>query len=326
MVYSCLVGFGRLRVRWGLQGPTSPNPSFLWCFWFSCFCFLVCWILFLLLLLCVCLFCCWRVFGVVLVCFLGVCYFCLFVSFDCVGVCLCLCFIVVLFVLYFVLFLFCFCFGLFCLCLILVCLCLFHSDLLCFGFLFYVFVLSLFSRCSFVFLLVVLFCITSIDFLIICIVFSCCVLVGFSLEFCIIDFGQPIKKHLSQDWEFRTLPPPQINNAEILKKFWQEQLTQLCSHMVCFSFWACLQNLHFCWKHYKIVVSTKNQNNEKCKTCVKKTGPSMLRNIIGQIFNTTFWSLLFCYFIYPLLSAVLCIPFFLQGERDFQKQQRLTNH
>ena len=33
---SLLLGFGRFRERWGPKGPTSPNPSFLWCFCFSC--------------------------------------------------------------------------------------------------------------------------------------------------------------------------------------------------------------------------------------------------------------------------------------------------
>ena len=73
----------------------------------------------------------------------------------------------------------------------------------------------------------------------------------------------------------------------------------------------------FCWKHYKTGVSAppkKKKTQKKQKPSVKnwskialKTGPSMLRNKIGPVFNARngsfFWSLVSIFFLkYPLLS------------------------
>ena len=68
-------------------GPTSPNPSLLWCFCLSCFCFFVLG-LFLVVFALFCLLCCWSglvFWGFVVFLPLFLVIFC----FVCVGVCCC---------------------------------------------------------------------------------------------------------------------------------------------------------------------------------------------------------------------------------------------
>ena len=81
---------------WKIVGPTSPNPSFSWCFCFLDLDFLVCWLCFCCVCFVFCLFCCWSVLGAVpSVRGGGSCLFCL-CALECV-------FLVVLFLV-------CFCF------------------------------------------------------------------------------------------------------------------------------------------------------------------------------------------------------------------------
>ena len=86
-----------------------------------------------------------------------------------------------------------------------------------------------------------------------------------------------------------------IKNAEKKKRtVWQEQLAQVCSQIVSvFAFCVSFNFAFFAENTIKIGVSAKKKEkkkkqNSKVKNWSKlklKTGPSMLRNIIGPIFN-----------------------------------------
>ena len=116
---------------------------------------------------------------------------------------------------------------------------------------------------------------------------------------CFWNFGYLAKKkHLWKIWKVQKKWKMQKKRT-----FWKEQL--------------------FCWKQYKnwgFGQQKHKKNNESCvkswSKVVLKTGPSMLRNKIGPVFNTTFRSFVCftcCFCFWKLI-------FFLQGERDFQKQ------
>ena len=112
------------------------------------------------------------------------------------------------------------------------------------------------------------------------------------------------------------------------RTFWQEQLAQVCSQIVSFFLFCVSLNFAFFAENtIKIGVSAKKKkkNTKKNKKpSVKnwsklalKTGPSMLRNKIGPVFNArnvVFFVLFFFFFFWKIL-------FFLQGEWDFQKQK-----
>ena len=85
-------------------------------------------------------------------------------------------------------------------------------------------------------------------------------------------------------------PPPPKKKKKQNRTFSQEQLAQVCSQIVLFS---CLLIL-FADNTMKLMVSTKTKTQKQniqmlnVKTgpsISKKTGPSMLRNKIGPMFN-----------------------------------------
>ena len=101
----------------------------------------------------------------------------------------------------------------------------------------------------------------------------------------------------------------------------------MCSQIVSF-FLFCVSLNFACFAENTIKIGVSAQKKKKQKKQKKpsvknwsklalKTGPSMLRNKIGPVFNARNGSfvLFVCFFIL----------FFLQRERDFQKQKNKTN-
>ena len=169
------------------------------------------------------------------------------------------------------------------------------------------------SRCSFVFvvLLVLWFCFESQYFIFILHLVFLLFFVFVALAFIFLNCGYLWKislKHL------KIPKTPNMKNAETNKRtFWQEQLTEVCSQIVFFSLFVSLKFACFAESTIYIVASTnkhkkwqifKVTNRSKSKL---KTGPSMLRNKIGPIFN-----LKMVFFV--IVFAVLKI--------DFQKQKK----
>ena len=270
VVYSCLLGFGRCWVR--------SLVLLFWLFLFLCvrFVFVVVCFVFVLLLL-KCFWCCSFSFLGLVFYFFEI-LFVLFVL-DCVCFCFLLCFFgFLLFFCYLCLLEWSKCFssfvlfGLFCLCLLFVCLCclfvlvsfcfLWKSLFLCIssGCL----VWCWFNTCFACLFLVIPFCFllfgicfrTFLCFSACCLVlvsnhklkyYICCVLVAllfvFLWNFACLSFG-----HISQK-------PLQIGNSQNPKHekyrkrtFWQEQLAQVCSQMVCCLFFGVSLNFSFLLK------------------------------------------------------------------------------
>ena len=65
-----------------------------------------------------------------------------------------------------------------------------------------------------------------------------------------------------------------MKNAE-KRTFWQEQLAQLCSQIVSFSFFVFLKFCIFCWKHYKNRGFSKKTKKTINKIYKLKIGPSI---------------------------------------------------
>ena len=168
-----------------------------------------------------------------------------------------------------------------------------------------------FSACC-----LVLFWIIMFDFFLLCILFSCCCCFFLFLllwYFVIFDFWLPIKKHL---WKFGNCKKKKMKNAEKWT-FWQEQLAQVCSQIVSF-FLFCVSLNFACFaentikigvsaKKFKKHTKNKNPSVKNWSKLALKTGPSMLCNKIGPVFNATNGSF-FCFFFFlflknPLLSA-----------------------
>ena len=113
------------------------------------------------------------------------------------------------------------------------------------------------------------------------------------------------------------------------RTFWQEQLAQVCSQIVCFFLFCVSLNIAcFAENTIKIGVSAKKKRKKNTKKNKKpsvknwsklalKTGPSMLRNKIGPVFNAR--NVVFFVYVSSFFWKIL---FFLQGEWDIQKQKK----
>ena len=175
------------------------------------------------------------------------------------------------------------------------------------------------SRFYFVFpfLIVVLFCFVSSCLIYFCFVSCFFVVVFFVLVafiFCIFYFGY-LSKNLSE----------KIGNCKKNRKcrkkrtFWQEQLAQVCWQIVSFflSFLCFFKFFMFSWKHFKnrgFSQNKKKKNTNKNKQpSVKnwsklalKTGPSMLHNKIGPVFNDRNGPFLFFFLLFFERSSSFC--------------------
>ena len=190
------------------------------------------------------------------------------------------------------------------------------------SFIFFLFGLLLGSRCYvvFPFLLVVFFCFESSCLIYFCFVSCFILLVVFG--FCcfhilyFFEFWLPIKKHLWKKWKLQKNQKWKMHKK---RTFWQEQLAQVCLQIVSFFLFCVSLNFAlFAENTIKIGVSAKTKKKKNTKKNKKpsvknwsklalKTGPSMLRNKIGPVFNArnvVFFLFLSSFFLkIPLLSA-----------------------
>ena len=132
------------------------------------------------------------------------------------------------------------------------------------------------------------------------------------ISFCFVFFKflATYPKHLSKQWILQK--KTKNDKCRNKRTFWQEQLAQVCSQIVSFLFFV------FLWILLDLQKTLENGGGQllcwNWSKVVLKTGPSMLCNKSGPMFNITFWSFwFFCAFVLKIL-------FFLQGERDVQKQ------
>ena len=102
----------------------------------------------------------------------------------------------------------------------------------------------------------------------------------------------------------------------------KNQLAQLCSQIVFLIFGGWATKCCFCWKPYKNMGfrwrKEKRANNVRkveMEICPRLSWKAMLRNIIGQIFNSTK-----CVFVFRLL--LIKIAFSVQKEEGFWKLKR----
>ena len=109
-----------------------------------------------------------------------------------------------------------------------------------------------------------------------------------------LTFGYLSKTSLEK-LEFRQ---PQKWKRQKKQTCWQEQLAQVCSQIVSVFLFGVSLNFACCAENTKNVASAKKQKYcvQSWSKVVLQTGPSMLRNKIGPVFNTTCWSL-FCLFL-----------------------------
>ena len=205
---------------------------------------------------------------------------------------------------------------------------------------FFLFCLLLGSRCYFVFLflLAVFFCFESSCLISVC--FASCflvvvVFVFVALVFCnFFDLWLPIK-NISQ--KIGIAKNPKMKNAE-KRTLGQEQLAQVCSHIVSFFLFLCFFKFCiFCWKHYKNRgfrpppppkrKNTKKNKNPSVKNWSKlalKTGPSMLRNKLGPVFNTRI-GYCFCFFFFSLTIPLLSAGRTRFSKKNKKKKQKTKN-
>ena len=190
------------------------------------------------------------------------------------------------------------------------------------SFLSFLFLLLAFSFCYLCFLLgsrfyfvvffvsaccLVLFWIIMFDFLLFSILFSCCCFLFLLLSyFAIFENWQPIKKHV---WKFWILQKSQKWKMHKKRTFWQKQLAQKCSQIVSFFLFCVSLNFAFFAENtIKIGVSAKKKKEKNTKKNKKpsvknwsklalKTGPIMLRNKIGPVFNARNGSFFFGFFL-----------------------------
>ena len=154
----------------------------------------------------------------------------------------------------------------------------------------------------------VLFWIIMLDFFLLCILFSgcCCFLLFLLCYFVAFWFLEACQKTSLKKWKFQKYQKWKMQKKK--RTFWQEQLAQLCSQIVSFSFMYFCKFCFFAENTIKIGVSappkkeknTKKQKNPSVKNWSKlalKTGPSMLRNKIGPVFNARHGSF-FCFFFF----------------------------
>ena len=149
------------------------------------------------------------------------------------------------------------------------------------------------------------------DLFLLCILFSssCCfwfLLLSYFVIFSILATYQ--KTSLKK---LEIAKNPKMKNAQ-KRTFWQEQLAQVCSQIVSFFSFLCFFKFSiFCWKHYKNRGFSKTWKNKKpsVKNWSKlalKTGPSMLRNKIGPVFNArnvVFFGFFFFFFFFEKSSS-----------------------
>ena len=111
-----------------------------------------------------------------------------------------------------------------------------------------------------------------------------------SLEFCISWYSATYQKHLSKNGNLKI---PKMKNAEKERTFWQEQFAQVCSQTARLFLLGVFSKLAFLLKTQKNIVASAKKRKNDCQNWSKvvlKMGPRMLCNIIGPVFNTTFWA------------------------------------
>ena len=156
----------------------------------------------------------------------------------------------------------------------------------------------------------------------VCILWSCFLFGCFVFNFCFLFFIPFQKKTQKPD-------TAKTKKQKCRKKDKKIQLAQLCSQIVFLIFWGWATKCYFCWKPYKIGVSAYFEKGKKGQKCEKgwvknlskvesKICPSMLRNIIGQMFDSKNGS--FCLiFLFLLLLKNLILP--AERRRCLKKKQ-----
>ena len=156
------------------------------------------------------------------------------------------------------------------------------------------------------------------DFLLLCILFSssCCFWFLLLSYFCFFDFNY-LSKNISEKFG-NCKKNPKMKNAQKKDILTRAVSTGVLTNSVFFSFLCFFKFCIFAENTIKIGVSAKRKKGKKTqkkkKPSVKnwsklalKTGPSMLRNKIGPVFNARNGSFVFVYFLFflknPLLSA-----------------------
>ena len=198
------------------------------------------------------------------------------------------------------------------------------------SFLSFLFLLLAFSFCFLCFLLgsrfyfvvffvsaccLVLFWIIMFDLLLFSILFSgcCCFLFLLLSYFAIFENWQPIKKHVWKNWILQKSQKWKMHKKkDILTK---AVSTKVLTNSVFFSFLCFFKFCIFCWKHYKnrgFSQKKRKKHKKNKKPSVKnwsklalKTGPIMLRNKIGPVFNARNGSF-FCFFVFFEKSSSFC--------------------
>ena len=176
--------------------------------------------------------------------------------------------------------------------------CFFHLSFWFFLFLFVWFAswLKMLSCFSFSACCLLLFWIIMFDLFLLCILFSssCCFLVFVAFIFCIFWILATYQKTSLKKLEIAK--NPKMKNAQKKDILTRAVSTGVLTNSVFFSFLRFFKFCIFCWKHYKnrgFSPKKKKQKHKKNKQpSVKnwsklalKTGPSMLRNKIGPVFN-----------------------------------------
>ena len=141
-----------------------------------------------------------------------------------------------------------------------------------------------------------------LDFLLLCIVFSCCCFICFGILlfvfFFFLIFGYP-SKNVSQKIGHSENPKHETYRKKRI--FRKEQFAQVCSQLVCFFFWCVFKFGFFPENTIESWLQPKNKKHKQttnacaknCSKCKLNIGPSMLRNKVGPVFNTSFFVFVF---------------------------------